>query len=143
MIDAKDIRIGDYLYYYDEDERKNLLVKITCIDDTGWGFFEFILPPDERINMEGWCKNLDPIPLTIDVLIHSDFEFQEQGGDRMDLWTGFGEDNQHDIEIQFDGDKPFHLKIDGPVYLVTTHIEYVHQLQHFLRDCKTGKEIEL
>ena len=86
---------------------------------------------------------IEAIPLTIDMLLHSGFELQEQGGERFDLWTGFGEDNQHDIELEFNDDKPLHLKIDGPVYLATTHIEYVHQLQHFLRDCGIEHEIKL
>ena len=90
-----------------------------------------------------WCEYLDPIPLTTDMLLTNGFERQEMGGDRVAIWTGFGQDNCHDIEVEFDGDKPIHLKIDGPVYLVTPNIKYLHQLQHFLRDCETGKEIEL
>ena len=90
-----------------------------------------------------YASALEPIPLTPDMLLTNGFELQEMGGDRVALWTGFGEDNCHDIEVEFDGDKPIHLKIDGPVYLTTPNIKYLHQLQHFLRDCETGKEIEL
>lgn len=92
----------------------------------------------------GVSKNcVEPIHLAPDMLLTNGFELQELGGGRVDIWTGFGEDNCHDIEVEFDGDKPIHLKIDGPVYLVTPNIKYLHQLQHFLRDCETGKEITL
>lgn len=77
------------------------------------------------------------------MLLTNGFELQEMGGDRVAVWTGFGEDNCHDIEVEFDRDTPIHLKIDGPVYLVTPNIKYLHQLQHFLRLCGIEKEIEL
>ena len=88
--------------------------------------------------------DIQPIPLTPDMLLDNGFELQELGGERISVWTGFGEDScDEDIEVEFEGIKPIWLKIDGPFYLTTPNIEYLHQLQHFLRDCETGKEIVL
>ena len=128
MISAKDLMIGDWV------KSRGKIEQVREVYDG------FICTDSFEDSHDYYFK---PIPLTTKILKKNGFELQELGGDRVALWTGFGEDNCHDIEVEFDGDKPIHLKIDGPVYLVTPNIKYLHQLQHFLRDCETGKEIEL
>ena len=87
-----------------------------------------------------------PIPLTKETLVANGFDIQEQGGNRYDVWTGFGPDCEGDIEIEFQGSTPIHLKIDGAYkgeYYTSSNIRYVHELQHALRLCGIDKEIVL
>ena len=85
----------------------------------------------------------EPIPLSREILEKNYFETQELGGGRVDLWTGFGEDNQYDIEVEFREDGTIHTKIDGPTYFVSWGIKYVHEFQHALRICGVNKVITL
>ena len=88
-------------------------------------------------------KRCEPIPLTPEILEKNGFETQELGGGRVVLWTGFGDDNQYDIEIEFREDKTIYTKIDGPTYFVSWRIKHVHKLQHALRLCGIEKEITI
>lgn len=77
--------------------------------------------------------NIFPIPLTKEILIQTGFEIQDQGGGWFDVWTGFGEDNEKDIEVEFRDDGRIYVKIDGyGDYFTSSNIKYVHQLQHIL-----------
>lgn len=137
-LNCKSLMIGDWVYAIEIEQQTGreiqYPIKIDAINT--WGIEDISGVERDFLSIEG-------IPLTPDMLLTNGFELQEIGGDRVAIWTGFGEDNCYDIEVEFDGVKPIHLKIDGPVYLVTPNIKYLHQLQHFLRDCETGKEIEL
>ena len=140
MIQANDLMNGNYLLYYDEDENQNIPVKIVNIDDSGWVFYEF---PDGTIQ-EGWCKDLYTIPITVEILKQNGFEIQEQGGGRMDVWTGCGPDAEGDIEIEFDNGVPKHLKIDATYkgeYYTSNNIHFVHQLQNIFHNCGIDKKI--
>ena len=91
-------------------------------------------------------EKIEPIPLTPEILIRNGFECQDQGGGRIDIWTGFGPDCEGDIEIEFNNSTPKHLKINGAFkgeYYVSSNILYIHQLQHALRLCGIEKEIEI
>lgn len=139
---ANELMIGDFLRYKQDFPFAHLqgkIVKVCGID----GRVDVRTINDGIFHESEHPNWLEPIPLTPDMLLTNGFELQEMGGGRVAIWTGFGEDNCHDIEVEFDGDKPIHLKIDGPIYLVTPNIKYLHQLQNFLRDCETGKEIKL
>ena len=73
------------------------------------------------------------------------FQIQDQGGGWYDVWTGYGEDNEDDIEIEFRDDGRIHVTIDAPgkgYYFTTWNIHYVHQLQHILRECSFERELE-
>lgn len=71
------------------------------------------------------------------------FERHELGGGTVDMWTGFGEDNQYDIEVEFREDGSICTKIDGPTYLYSSDIHNVHELQHALQLCGVEKEIKI
>lgn len=86
---------------------------------------------------------LEPVPLTKDALAKSGFFIQDQGGNKADVWCGFGEDCQYDIEVEFDGETPVHVKIDGPTHITTREIEFIHQFQHALRLAGVNKEITI
>lgn len=139
---ANELMTGDFLRYkqdFPDAHLQGKIVKVCGID----GRVDVRTIDDGKFHESEHPNWLEPIPLTPDMLLTNGFELQEMGGDRVAAWTGFGEDNCYDIEVEFDGDEPIHLKIDGPVYLGTPNIKYLYQLQHFLRDCETGKEIEL
>lgn len=137
---ANELMIGDWVFCtYPSINKPVKVAEIKTVVDSKLK----IVICDDDVRLVFYETYIDPIPLAPDMLLTNGFELQEMGGGRVDIWTGFGEDNCHDIEVEFDGDKPIHLKIDGPVYLATPNIKYLHQLQHFLRDCETGKEIEL
>lgn len=153
MIRTKDLQIGDLLRVNRDGLciKKGTIVEVRAVDaddkllEKGLIGSAHCRPLDDN-QFEGgiWCEYLEPIPLTPDMLLDNGFELQDLGGERISVWTGFGEDScDEDIEVEFEGIKPIWLKIDGPFYLTTPNIEYLHQLQHFLRDCETGKEIVL
>ena len=95
---------------------------------------------------EWYYDEIEPIPLTAEILEKNGFEVQDQGGGRKDVWIGFGIDCEGDIEVEFQHNIPTHLMIDGVFkgeYYTSTNIKYVHLLQHALRLCGVEKTIEL
>ena len=91
-------------------------------------------------------SEIEPIPLTPEILEKNGFFAQDQGGGRKDMWIGFGPDCEGDVEIEFDCGIATHLKIDGAFkgeYYTSTNIKSVHELQHALRLCGIDKEIVL
>ena len=89
---------------------------------------------------------LRPVPLSKEFLVKNNFEIQDQGGERADVWTGFSHDCEGDIEIEFQNDEPTRLKIDGVFkgeYYRSINIKFVHQFQHALRNCGINKTITL
>ena len=108
-------------------------------------FFSQIYHQDKEMQRDLEDFNIFPVPLTKEILVKNGFEIQDQGGGRFDVWTGYGEDNEDDIEFEFMDDS-IYVKIDAPVhgyYYTSWKIKYVHQLQHILRECGCEKEIEL
>ena len=88
--------------------------------------------------------NIFPIPLTKEDLVKNSFEVQDQGGGRFDVWTGFGKDNQYDVEVTFYEDDDIYVKIDGPgAYFTSWHVKYFHQLQHLLCECGYERKLVL
>jgi len=139
MISIDELAIGDLIMTSGNWKEKvaNKICVVTGLRDENYLIRAVIVGGKQRV----WSDNeadFSPVPLTREILAGNGFEIQEQGGNRTDMWTGFGEDNRHDIEVEFDGERPVHLKIDGPVYLATSEVRHLHQLQHFLRECGTG-----
>lgn len=144
-IDIRDLRVNDWIYHKDCPiplqvsglKDNEVYLKHSFEYNRTVGFI--------RQDRHSMCSidKIMPIPLTPDMLLTNYFELQELGGEKISIWTGFGEDNCHDVEVEFEGIKPVYLKIIGPVYLTTTDIEYLHHLQHFLKDCKTDIEITI
>lgn len=90
--------------------------------------------------------NIFPIPLEKEQLVVNGFEIFDQGGGRFDVWTGFGNDNEDDIEVTFYEDGTIFVKIDAPVkgvYFTSNNVKYFHQLQHILRECGYEKQLKL
>lgn len=90
--------------------------------------------------------NIFPIPLEKEQLEANGFEVFDQGGGWYDVWTGYGKDNEDDIEVEFRDDGRIYVKINAPgqgYYFTTWKIRYVHQLQHILRECGYEKQLKL
>lgn len=129
MISAKDLMIGDWVKLSKGNWSENRQVELTDI--------EMIV---ESVYLA------EPIPLTAKILEKNGFGIQEQGGNRIDVWTGCGPDAEGDIEIEFDNGVPRHLKIDAAYkgeYYTSNNIHFIHELQHALRLCGIEKEIEI
>ena len=135
---ANELMIGDWVVYDGDVEYTNP-IKVEGIDiATG----ALVTSDREDVGID----NIQPIPLTAEILERNGFEIQDQGGGRRDVWIGFGVDCEGDIEVEFQYNIPTHLKIDGVFkgeYYTSTNIKYVHLLQHALRLCGIEKEIEL
>ena len=127
---ANELMIGDWLLYYDADENQNIPVKIVSIDDDGWVFYEY---PDAT-RQEGWCKDLNPVPLTPEILEKNGFT--RFGTDYILKERHFGLENPSTPSNYFDN---YWLRVS----IEAVHIEFVHQLQHALRLCGIEKEITL
>ena len=99
-----------------------------------------------RIKPEHFLRSLvefEAIPLTPEILAHNNFERQELGGGVVVMWTGYGEDNAGDIEVEFRPDGEIFVKIDVMgVYMRTDCIEYVHSLQHEFHAFNINIDIE-
>ena len=108
-------------------------------------FFSQIHHQDKEDKNDLEDFNIFPVPLTKEILLKNYFKIQDQGGGWYDVWTGYGEDNEDDIEIEFRDDGRIHVTIDAPgkgYYFTTWNIHYVHQLQHILRECSFERELE-
>lgn len=149
---ANELQIGDWVCYC---KANNWLTKVEAVNNPGQTYISDVYgikcyrvkddPLYEKAPIDFFNVDiLHPIPLTVEILEQNGFEVQEQGGGRQDVWNGFGKDNENDIEVEFNGGAPVHVKIDGCGFHFTSgKIHYVHELQHALRLCDIEKEIIL
>jgi hypothetical protein len=115
-------------------------VKKVNNDGTHDSQVELYYKPNFLTNAE--CLN--PIPLSTEIMEKNGFEvYGDEDGQTKYAWTGYGEDNEDDIEIEFDlANERIQTKIDiKGWYIVTSEIRNVHELQNLFWDC--GIEIEI
>jgi len=140
ILKPEDLMVGDWFRFRYKDFPLNnevvLTFRIERINDE----IGYVWSKDGRI-----CKpeRLEPIPLTPEILEKNGFEKYEQGGEWVDMWMAFGEGGEYDIEVEFRNSGMIRTKVDGPTYLNTCDIKYLHQLQHCLRIVGIDKEIIL
>lgn len=140
-MNIQDFQIGDYVripslvYYNSEDDYYDGICKITVLSK-----HEISTDALKDIKLE----ELEPVLLTPEMLQKINFELYENGPIKT-LWTGYGEDNEDDIEVEFDSrDNGIKIKIDIRGYLFrSSEIKYVHELQHIFKLCNIKKEIKL
>lgn len=87
---------------------------------------------------------LNPVPLTPEIMEKNMFEvYGDDDGPAKYAWTGYGEDNEDDIEIEFDSaNDRIQTKIDiKGWYISTSEIRNVHELQNLFYQC--GIDIEI
>ena len=124
-MEAKEVMIGDWVKY---GNRFALIQSITpnecCILVSCGGSDEFVWETYD---------NIEPIPLTSEIL-------EKNGFEDWDGWSIYSPENTG-IEIAWLGTI---LKIGGEYgNFELPAIEYIHQLQHALRLCGIDKTIEL
>ena len=137
--------VGDWIYAIDENGdrhicRANILKYdyVNKLEDFCVDFFG----TDYEAKWPDVMFDTEPIPLTSEILEKNGFEKWEQP-ELITLWTGYGEDNGEDIEVDFKKDEIV-VKIDiKGSYLVTQEVRSVHELQHIFKMCKINKDIVL
>ena len=139
----EELMAGDWIY--PDDVSDFPVVKVVLIENWRIGF----ALPDKNGAITGelaaWNKpdKVRPVPLTPAVSEKSGFERYDTGGDMVTMWTGYGEDNKDDLEVEFRKEE-ITVKFDVVGhYYHSTSIKYVHQLQNALRMCEIDKEIKV
>lgn len=149
---TKEMMIGDF-YRVNRDGiciPKGSIVEVRAIDadnkldEKGLVGSAYCHPLDEeRFEFDGgiWCDFLDPIPLTPEILEKNGFGYIEKDENLSHYYLG---------ELLFCKDMNLHIGTDntGRFWLnyynnAIYGLRYVHQLQHALRICGIGKNIEL
>ena len=132
--------IGDIVSFYDKEEGVQCLGIVSALS------LSRNVCVTTRNGIESHrvlASELTAVPLSPEILEANCFERFEQGGDRVDMWRGFGKDNEDDLEISFRKDL-IRVKIDANgIYLETCIITYVHELQHILREYGIEDEIKI
>jgi len=118
---AKDLMVGDYVY------RPDCYTKVKEVRENG------ILELDYLRSLIGF-NELEPIPLTPDILEKNDFRGDESG--RWELLDRFTEDK---LIILYEIANGFTLSTEG----LDIGIQYVHELQHLFSLFGMDKEIVL
>lgn len=143
MIKLEDLRIGDIVKVNEIGCAlpKNAICKVASIDSTLYdanrrfrGSVELIVEHDEDwydTPFGLWCKNIDPIPLTPELLEKNNFKQEQHQKDSNSEWYDF---YHYDlgINIVYEVAKkgiPFAVYLDGKKL---REIKYVHELQHIL-----------
>lgn len=140
MIDAKDLRIGDIVRTLDENGNLKTckvtgIDAETCHNSKTRGFLigavklrPFDLPDDEPSDAK-WCKDVDPINLTCDILKKNGFENRYKG-----LYVKeYAKGRFLSVEYGYDnGCRTFLKQQTSTSYVRIGNTNYVHQLQHCL-----------
>ena len=143
MIRPEDLRIGDIVIVNEIGCAlpKNAICKVVSIDFTNYnvkrrfrGSVEVIDELDEDWHDTPfglWCKSIDPIFLTLDLLEKNNFKEEQHQKDNNFEWYDF---YHYDlgINVLYEVAKkgiPFAVYLDGKKL---REIQYVHELQHIL-----------
>lgn len=123
QIEAKDLRIGDYV------ECNDCICKIIMIDS----FREEVVTEGSDGSTTAYCsldcEDLSPIPLTEEILEANGWEEDRHGN----MWKMFD-----DQKIEY-----FNGSISSFFHNLNNHVRYVHQLQHILWAMGLNSEIEV
>lgn len=122
------LMVGDFVNVND------LPLRVGAIRQDELGFFD----NDYKIY---WCSDdefdrIDPIPLTEYILVKNGWDFRDR-----QYAIECKEDERGIVELSRDKDG-YYWSINWDEYQII-RIHYVHELQHILRLCGIGKEIEL
>lgn len=97
---------------------------------------------DGEVALEANCGTVDvkidrirPIKLTPYILEENGFE-SWPCGDLTTCWKAVGKNGDDDLEVDFEKGRDIMVKFDiVGMYICTQKIQYVHQLQHLMRQC--------
>lgn len=154
---ATELMIGDWVYgctdpYSPDEEQKKFPVKVIRIDIDGDIYTMGKSPSDDPYDYEWW--NIEPIPLTPEILEKNGFKYDGSGQRSMMLMTPHGVSGtrwniyvglKHKTIDVFSAppvEKSPGWRKHNKVYLEVCGC-YVHELQHALRLCGIDKEIVL
>lgn len=128
-MDIKEMMIGDWVSY------KKIHNKIA--------------PADFDDNHKKWREDIEPIPLTPEILEKNGFKLKEKA----ESYTEYVSGDEHSIityvfykESIYDVDTVLHCElgfVGGLNKIHHCHVKYVHQLQQAMRLCGINKTIEL
>ena len=128
---ANELQIGDYVNYRGQNIKVTSLYDKGGSNEVGWS---------DKENVWVNADNVEPIPLTPEILEKNGFE--KQG---FDGWLLDSKDLSWLILWRTDFSSP-HLRIDSYSSKrgsFSSAVSYVHTLQHALHLCGIEKEIEL
>ena len=131
---AKELMLDDFVKTND-----GLIIKVHAFARHGLIFLD-----------ESGCKHyvhmdfVEPIPLTPEILQKNSFEWY-YSNDSVTFCSGFGKDNEDDIEIDFlYNPDDIKIKVDMHGYMFKSdRIRTVHKLQHIMREFEIPITIEL
>ena len=132
---VSELQIGDYVNY------RGQVIKVTSLYDKG-GSNEVGWSNKESVWVN--ADNVEPIPLTPEILEKNGFEKQWQ-----DNYEYFNDDENlniifHPKSSNYTNGAYDYIDIEkGCLTINEMPISFVHELQHTLRLCETDKEIEL
>lgn len=141
---AEELMIGDWVYgctdpYETDRDKKKYPVKVIRIDADGDTMTEGENPFTEPYEDEWW--NLEPIPLTPEILEKNGFERPDA---RSLYFTK--SDDYFDVAIHEITDSIWYFEYQNCEFNLppcSVLVAYVHELQHALRLCGIDKEIVL
>lgn len=139
-IDIRDLSIGDYVRVkmckWDYDDPDTLDAKVLSIegDSVGVGY------DNSGILMSAFVEDLQPIPITAEVLENNGLEYIDDGNDEVIFFCC----DMFWARLCV-GDTFWQVGIHSEDRLdaVVCDVKYIHELQHALRLAKVGKEIVL
>ena len=133
MINIRELRIGNWVKVMEPDKYVGAIGKIQTLSSLEGSYFTINIddPNFGYLHIDVFCEDLEPIPLTEEILIQNGFPEDE--------WHGsFPEDKNGLFYIVLSFNKIFWEFNDCRI-----EIKYVHQLQNLLRDMGIEKEIIL
>lgn len=152
MIKPEDLRIGDIVKVNEIGCAlpKNAICKVASIDSTLYdanrrfrGSVELIVELDEDWYDTPFgllCKNIDPIPLTSELLEKNGFKEEQHQKDGTSEWYDFYHyDLGINIVYEVEGNK-FAAYLDGKKL---REIQYAHELQHILWGLGLNAELKV
>lgn len=127
--------IGDYVIQ-DDNIYENRICQIT-------GLFDHCVVEVTGEKVPLHESHIKPIDLTPEILENNGFE-RYVSGPLITMWTGYGKDNEDDIEIDFHTDHNYIIiKIDVVGHYYRGDIKYLHELQQLFRLFNINIKIDL
>lgn len=130
---VEDLMIGDLVHITEPDEYNGYNAKVKIVNSETGYITVFI---DGGVLHDVLCDDLTPIPLTEEILKNNGFV---QVKWERDSWE-CNELSGIDVRIMMNGLPIWGGGDQDHVYI---NCEYVHKLQHYLKDLEIDKEIEL
>lgn len=133
----KDLMVGDWVipHVYDSKLEPSKIVGVHYNSYKGKDYVDWV---DCEVWDELSLSDIEPIPLTPEILKKNGFGYKE---------GGFGMYGIATVPHYVRDDVPFEIFCDGEPFAIwfkePINIKYVHQLQHALRLCGIEKEITL